>query len=91
MRGLPWRLVLADMMRLGYVQLNTRITGVTDSTNPRVLSRQYLTQMICPISPAAWYTGEIFVAREPTSPRDEERANPSRAAFAPRASRWLTD
>lgn len=44
MSGLPWRLVLADMMRLGYVQLNTRMTGVIDSTNPRVLPRQYLTQ-----------------------------------------------
>lgn len=48
-------------------------------------------EMICPISPAAWYTAEVFVAREPTSPRDVERATPSRAVFAPRASRWLTD
>lgn len=31
MKGLLWRLVLADMTRLGYVQLNTRMTGVIDS------------------------------------------------------------
>lgn len=49
-------------------------------------------EMICPISPVAWYTAEVlFIAREPTSPRDEERTSPSRAVFAPQASRRLTD
>lgn len=81
MRGLQWRLVLGDMTRLGYVQLNTRMTGVNDSTKPRKLPRQSLLRNVLIHRICGLVRGRCTHCS-----RDKERANPSRALYAPPAA-----
>lgn len=89
MRCLPWRLVLGHM-RLGYVQLNTRMTGVTDSTNPRSAPAAVLPGQSSDPS-VARFAADEFVGSELRRARRREQASSRQALSATLPGHQVTD